>query len=286
MFRIITIISSLSLVLSHALNAQTYENVTYQIVELGARKIEDSARKVVSIPLPEKTSRYAYRVSIFKKDKGVKLKDSLFARLENIAPEDIKAGDTLAQFIARQPNADMVDFYIVPTEEDGIAFKERKMYNSCLRQPDMMNFSAVSDTCVGKSLVICLKNKNLKKDLSVVVEVVAIKESGQPRWTEESRKAIKESLTQEIKEVCYLMADDDKVAFANDVYTKFTARYADAQVKGFSKEQMTEATEKVYALSEKELQMRCKARKKTESEKEDGKKKKKKEKKKKKKSDS
>ncbi len=281
MFRITVIISLLSILLSQSLRAQTYENVSYQIVELGARKIEDSARKVVVVPLPEKTKRYVYRVSIFKKDKGVKLKDTLFAQLENIAPEDMKAGDTLTTLIARQPNAEMLDFYIVPTEEDGVAFKERKMYNSCLRQPDMMNFCAVSDTCVGKSLVICLKNKNLKKDLSVVIEVVAIKEGDQPRWTEESRKTIKESLTNEIKEVCYLMADEDKIAFATDVYTKFAARYSDAQVKGFSKEQMTEATEKVFAISEKELKTRCKARKKTEAEKEEGDKKKKKKKKKK-----
>jgi hypothetical protein len=245
--------------------AQRYESLKNEVIELGPRKIDDNSRNYVEVSLPKNTEGYMFRVSLFRKDKGVKMKDTLSFRLRDVAPEDIVLNDTLGEYTQRQLNTESIDFYIVPTLEDAKAFKERKMFNSCLRMPDMVNFTYSTDTCVSGSdkAYICLRNKNVKKDLMVALEVIAIVKEAEPRWSAERKKSMFELFSNKVVDICTQLTEEEKDAFAKAVHKKFTTRYSNTQVLAFSPKEMDDATEEIFYECQKTMNLKCLSKKKT-----------------------
>jgi hypothetical protein len=239
------------------ISAQRYEILKNEVIELGARKLEDSARQFVHFALPKNTKGFAYRFSIYKPDK-VKVKDSLTVKIFDIAPEEVVMNDTLNDFIARQTNTEVVDFYIVPTLDDAKAFKERKMFNSCLRLPNALNFAGTTDTCAsGEQVAFCFRNMNPKKNVKIHFELVAIVNEATPRWTAERRKEMEDLFQKKVGDICYLLTEDEKAPFAKALSAKFMARNSDAQTKAMSQLDMQEATEFSIRAIEKQFQLRC-----------------------------
>jgi hypothetical protein len=243
--------------LSGDLSAQRYEILKNEVIELGARKLEDSARQYVHFALPKNTKGFAYRFSIYKPDK-VKVKDSLTIKIFDTAPEELVMNDTLTEFIARQTNTEVVDFYIVPTLEDAKAFKQRNMFNSCLRVPNSMNFAGTTDTCSsGEQVAFCFRNMNPKKNVKIHFELIAIVNEAQPRWTPARRKEMSDMFSKKVGDICYLLTEDEKGPFAEALSAKFMARNSDAQTKAMTQLEMQEATEASIRAIEKQFQLRC-----------------------------
>jgi hypothetical protein len=243
--------------LSGNISAQRYEILKNEVIELGARKLEDSARQYVHFALPKNTKGFAYRFSIYKPDK-VKVKDSLTLKIFDTAPEELVMNDTLTEFIARQTNTEVVDFYIVPTLEDAKAFKQRNMFNSCLRVPNSMNFAGTTDTCSsGEQVAFCFRNMNPKKNVKIHFELVAIVNEAQPRWTPARRKEMSDMFSKKVGDICYLLTEEEKGPFAEALSAKFMARNSDAQTKAMTQLEMQEATEASIRAIEKKFQLRC-----------------------------
>jgi hypothetical protein len=257
----------LIIILSFQLNsmlAQRFEILKNEVIELGARSLEDSARAYIHVALPKNTKGFAYRFSLYRPDK-VKIKDSLTVKMLEFAPEEVILNDTLEEMIARQTNTEVIDFYIVPTMEDAKGFKERKMFNSCLRLPNALNFAGTTDTCVGgEQVAFCFRNMNPKKNIKVHFELVAIVNEDHPRWTAERRKEMIDLFQKKVGDICYLLTEEEKEPFAKALSTKFMSRYSDAQTKVMSQLEMQEATELCIKSSEKLLQVRCMPSKKSD----------------------
>ena len=264
--------------------SQRFEMVATQEIILESRKVEDNARKFVAIPLPKGTKSYIYRVSIFKKDKGVKMreKDSLSVMLADYSPEDFKMGDTLTNFVTRQTNSEVIDLYVVPSDEDGKAFTQRKMFNSCLRVPNTPNFCSMADTCIKDAAFLCLRNLNVKKDLVVLLEVAAAIYEDVPRWTAERKKIVGEKIKTRVIDFCSLIPEEQRDTFAKVSLKKFMLKYTDAQLLAMSGKESDDAIDAAFMEAEKTMRVRCMSRKKSDDEKKDKKKKKEKKEKKKK----
>lgn len=244
-------------IFSGNISAQRYEILKNDVIELGARKLEDSARQYVHFVLPKNTKGFAYRFSIYKPDK-VKVKDSLTIKIFDTAPEELVMNDTLTEFIARQTNTEVVDFYIVPTLDDAKAFKQRNMFNSCLRVPNSMNFAGTTDTCSsGDQVAFCFRNMNPKKNVKIHFELVAIVNEAQPRWTPARRKEMSDMFSKKVGDICYLLTEEEKVPFAEALSAKFMARNSDIQTKAMTQLEMQEATEMSIRAIEKQFQLRC-----------------------------
>jgi hypothetical protein len=260
--------------------AQRFELLKNEVIEIGSRKLEDSARAYVHVALPKNTKGFAYRFSIYKPDK-VKIKDSLSVKIFDFAPEEIVMNDTLEDFIARQTNTEVIDFYIVPTLDDAKAFKERKMFNSCMRLPNALNFAGTTDTCVSaEQVAFCFRNMNQKKNIKVHFELVAIVNEDQPRWTAERRKEMQDMFQKKVGDICYLLTEEEKEPFAKSLCAKYMARYSDAQTKTMSQLESQEAIEACIRACEKQFQLRCMPRNKSDKDVKKKKDKKKKDKKK------
>jgi hypothetical protein len=243
--------------LSGNISAQRYEILKNDIIELGARKLEDSARQYVHFALPKNTKGFAYRFSIYRPDK-VKVKDSLTVKIFDTAPEELVMNDTLTELIARQTNTEVVDFYIVPTLDDAKAFKQRNMFNSCLRVPNSLNYAGTTDTCAsGEQVAFCFRNMNPKKNVKIHFELVAIVNEAQPRWTPARRKEMSDMFSKKVGDICYLLTEEEKGPFAEALSAKFMARNSDAQTKAMSQLDMQEATEASIRAIEKKFQLRC-----------------------------
>jgi hypothetical protein len=243
--------------LSGNISAQRYEILKNDIIELGARKLEDSARQYVHFALPKNTKGFAYRFSIYRPDK-LKVKDSLTIKIFDTAPEELVMNDTLTDLIARQTNTEVVDFYIVPTLDDAKAFKQRNMFNSCLRVPNSLNYAGTTDTCAsGEQVAFCFRNMNPKKNVKIHFELVAIVNEAQPRWTPARRKEMSDMFSKKVGDICYLLSEEEKVPFAEALSAKFMARNSDAQTKAMSQLELQEATEASIRAIEKQFQLRC-----------------------------
>jgi hypothetical protein len=243
--------------LSGNISAQRYEILKNDIIELGARKLEDSARQYVHFALPKNTKGFAYRFSIYRPDK-VKIKDSLTIKIFETAPEELVMNDTLTDLIARQTNTEVVDFYIVPTLDDAKAFKQRNMFNSCLRVPNSLNYAGTTDTCAsGEQVAFCFRNMNPKKNVKIHFELVAIVNEAQPRWTPARRKEMSDMFSKKVGDICYLLTEEEKGPFAEALSAKFMARNSDAQTKAMTQLEMQESTEASIRAIEKQFQLRC-----------------------------
>jgi hypothetical protein len=239
------------------ISAQRYEILKNDVIELGARKLEDSARQYVHFTLPKNTKGFAYRFSIYKPDK-VKIKDSLTTKIFDTAPEDLAMNNPLTDLIARQTNTDVIDFYIVPTLEDAKAFKQRNMFNSCLRVPNSLNYAGTTDTCTsGEQVAFCFRNMNPKKNIKIHFELVAVVNEAQPRWTPARRKEMTDMFTKKVGDICYLLTEEEKGPFAEALSQKFMTRNSDLQTKAMTQLEMQEATEVSIRAIEKTFQLRC-----------------------------
>jgi hypothetical protein len=239
------------------ISAQRYEILKNDVIELGARKLEDSARQYVHFTLPKNTKGFAYRFSIYRPDKA-KLRDSLTTKIFDTAPEDLVMNSPLTDMIARQTNTEVVDFYIVPTLEDAKAFKQRNMFNSCLRVPNSLNYAGTTDTCTsGEQVAFCFRNMNPKKNVKIHFELVAVVNEAQPRWTPERRKEMTEMFTKKVGDICYLLTEEEKGPFAEALSQKFMTRNSDLQTKAMTQLELQEATEVSIRAIEKTFQLRC-----------------------------
>lgn len=162
---------SFSKLLSQELIAVTDETITVN----STTAINGYTRNRTEVILPEKTTGYIYRISIFPK--GMTSKNtSLFDLLEDIGSPNISLASSFAKFAINNNDNNSVDAFIFNNiyDADNFYSKNDDNWNACKSMLNRVSCCFATEECIGQTIYFGFRNNNIMQGLDVRIEIVAV----------------------------------------------------------------------------------------------------------------
>ena len=165
-------------ILAESIYAQELVQVTDETLTVNSvTAMTGYTRNKTEVTLPDRTSGYIYRISVFPKGTNP-AGPSLFSLLKKLGSSNISLASSFAEYAIANNDNSSVDAFIFSSPDDANNFYAKKdgYWNACKSMPNRVSCCFATKECMGKEVYFGFRNNNIMKGLDVKLEVVALVE--------------------------------------------------------------------------------------------------------------
>lgn len=157
--------------------SQVYQKAFEEILPLQSLStFVGYSRNLVAVTLPDNTTSFIYRVTVYPKGEADRNQNLLLNALQKVPTDQIPLDTLLPEYAIHDRDKYYIDGFIFVTPEDASYFysKRDKRWKACKSHLEFKNFCRSNKECLKKQLAFGFRSNNITEGVEIKLEVVAI----------------------------------------------------------------------------------------------------------------